>query len=66
MHVQRAADVVFDHNPSAPLSVSPSNETPTTVESFDIDDSEQQGLLGNGSGGRGFRRVVSVHVLQLR
>ncbi|CAL1710661.1 unnamed protein product [Somion occarium] len=55
--VQRAADIIFDQNPSAPLSISRPSETTTThVENFDIDDSEQ-GLLGNEPGARGFRRT---------
>ena len=74
MPTQRAADIIFDQTPSAPLSVSRPSETSTTttttttVESFDIDDSEQQGLLSNEPSDRGFRRVVSsrfgVHITE--
>ncbi|KAI0084959.1 hypothetical protein BDY19DRAFT_968236 [Irpex rosettiformis] len=63
--VQRAADIVFDGKPSAPLSFSQTN-TPASstaegsrhVEDFDVDDSEQAGLLDGRPTGRQFDRVT--------
>ncbi|KAH9916742.1 uncharacterized protein BXZ73DRAFT_53631 [Epithele typhae] len=50
--VQRAAEIIFDgaHPPPQPVS-------PPRREEFEIDDSEQQGLLGGRRGGREFRPV---------
>ncbi|KAH8079062.1 hypothetical protein BXZ70DRAFT_651227 [Cristinia sonorae] len=42
--VQRAAEVIFDSNPSAPLP--PQTSTPAHVERFEVDDTEQDSLLG--------------------
>ncbi|TCD63156.1 hypothetical protein EIP91_005884 [Steccherinum ochraceum] len=46
--VQRAADVIFDSNPSAPLPVprTSTDTTPSNMERFEVDDTEQDGLLG--------------------
>lgn len=63
--VQRAVDVIFDTNPSPPLSTSLNAEGPsshvvslTHVEEFEIDDSEQDGLLSGRPSGRQFNRVT--------
>ena len=60
---QRAADVIFEGKPSAPLSISPNTPAESSagaqhhVEDFEVDDSEQAGLLGRPTG-RQFDRVV--------
>ncbi|KAI0689671.1 hypothetical protein BC835DRAFT_1368079 [Cytidiella melzeri] len=76
--VQRAADVVFDHNTSAPLRISqpatssssePPARTTRNIEHFDLDDSEQAGLLDGQPTRRRFSRVApspSVLALLLR
>ncbi|GJE94004.1 hypothetical protein PsYK624_101720 [Phanerochaete sordida] len=65
--VQRAANLMFEANPSAPLSISrnfetppprASSSTPAPAESFEVDDSEQAGLLGGRAPGRQFDRVT--------
>ncbi|EKM53069.1 uncharacterized protein PHACADRAFT_259225 [Phanerochaete carnosa HHB-10118-sp] len=63
--VQRAANLMFEPNSSAPLSISRNSEassshvsTPVRVESFSVDDSEQAGLLGGRAPGRQFDRVA--------
>ncbi|KAJ3522814.1 hypothetical protein NM688_g8821 [Phlebia brevispora] len=66
--VQRAADVVFDSHPSAPLSISRSSSAAAPAmapdETFEVDDSEQNGLLSGRPNGREFNRVSpSTNVL---
>lgn len=66
--IERAANLMFEANPSAPLSFSRNPEaspshvsspsSPAPLESFDIDDSEQAGLLGGRAPGRQFDRVT--------
>ncbi|KAF7795473.1 hypothetical protein EIP86_006634 [Pleurotus ostreatoroseus] len=68
--VQRAADVVFGSAPSAPLSInkSPSTNGAATApeETFDVDDSEQNGLLSGRPSGREFARVTpTISVLSI-
>ncbi|KAI0338357.1 hypothetical protein BDW22DRAFT_1348495 [Trametopsis cervina] len=74
----RAAELIFDHDPSSPLSFSQAPAPSSTaaprasagpVESFDVDDSEQSGLLNGRPSGRQFDRVApstSVIALLLR
>ncbi|TBU28177.1 hypothetical protein BD311DRAFT_664028 [Dichomitus squalens] len=55
--VQRAAEVVFDGVPPPPSP--PAHESTNHVEQFEIDDSEQDGLLNGPRGRREFRPVES-------
>lgn len=62
LDIQRAAEVIFDSHPSAPLSVLPPRNYPppaSPVDTFKLDDSTQ-GLLGDPENSRQFKRVVST------
>ena len=65
--LQRAVDVIFDTNPSPPSSTSRNTAGTsshaagsTHVEEFEVDDSEQEGLLSGRASGRQFNRVVCI------
>ncbi|KAM5543848.1 hypothetical protein V8D89_002465 [Ganoderma adspersum] len=57
--VQRAAEIVFDGVPAPIPRPAAVPEPPTRIEQFEIDDSEQDGLLGGRGGRREFRPVDS-------
>ncbi|PCH42010.1 hypothetical protein WOLCODRAFT_137652 [Wolfiporia cocos MD-104 SS10] len=67
--VQRAANAIFENAVPTSKDRETMTTTPVSMERFEIDDSEQDGLLGHSSGGREFRRVpptTSVTVRPLR
>ncbi|KAI1792217.1 hypothetical protein LXA43DRAFT_1007112 [Ganoderma leucocontextum] len=55
--VQRAAEIVFDGVPSPIPRPAAAPEATTRIEQFEIDDSEQDGLLGGRGARREFRPV---------